>query len=135
MQPSRRRAASVLLLTVALFIGSAAGSAGCARTDLGAPCHLQDVNGAELRPQAGREYLYLGSSECESFACLATPGTPGGYCSQACSGPGASCPSGLVCHKLTLDEPYLGAMKVRLPPDRFSAIFGQLNSSYFCAKP
>jgi hypothetical protein len=28
---------------------------------------------------ARTDYLYLGSSECESFACLATPGFNGGY--------------------------------------------------------
>jgi hypothetical protein len=128
MQPSRRRAASVLLLTVVAL------TFACARSDLGAPCHLQDLNGAELRPQPGREYLYLGSSECESFACLATPGTSGGYCSQPCSGAGASCPSGLTCHQLALDPAYLDAMRQRLSADRFQTLFGQLTSSFFCAK-
>ena len=42
---------------------------GCARTDLGAPCHLQDDKGAEVLPQPGREYVFLGSGECASFAC------------------------------------------------------------------
>ncbi|MFL5419502.1 MAG: adventurous gliding motility lipoprotein CglC [Myxococcales bacterium] len=129
MQPNARRVASVVLSTVAAL------SFACARSDLGAPCHLQDANGAELRPQPGREYLYLGSSECESFACLATPGTSGGYCSQACTSSGASCPSGLTCRQLALDPAYLEVMKERLPPDRFQALFGQLTSSSFCAKP
>ena len=82
-----------------------------------------------------REYLYLGSSECESFACLATPGTSGGYCSQPCSGSGVSCPSGLTCRQLALDPGYLEVMKQRLPADKFQALFGQLSSSSFCAKP
>jgi hypothetical protein len=129
MQPIARRAASVLLLTLAPL------SFACARSDLGAPCHLQDATGAELRTQPGREYLYLGSSECESFACLATPGTSGGYCSQPCSGSGVSCPSGLTCRQLALDPGYLNAMKQRLPADKFQALFGQLTSSSFCAKP
>ena len=55
---------TVVLLTLLLL-------AACARTDLGAPCHVQDAQGAELTPQPGRQYLYLGSSECGSFACLA----------------------------------------------------------------
>src|SRR5437660_10060068 len=93
--------------------------AACARTDLGAPCHLQDPQGAELRPQPGREYLYLGSSECESFACLATPGTQGSYCSQPCSETGGSCPAGLACGQLKLNQDYLDAMTQRLPSDRF----------------
>jgi len=108
--------------------------AACARTDLGAPCHLQDPQGAELRPQPGREYLYLGSSECESFACLATAGSQGGYCSQACSGAGAGCPAGLTCAQLNLDQPYLDAMKQRLPPDKYQQLFGQLGGTFYCVK-
>ena len=109
-------------------------AAGCARTDLGAPCHLQDANGAELRPQPGREYLYLGSSECESFACLATPGTQGSYCSQPCSGTGGSYPAGLACGQLNLNQDYLDAMKQRLPSDRFQQLFGQLGGTFYCLK-
>jgi len=131
MHNGPRRAASVLLWTLAALSLTSA----CARSDLGAPCHLQDAAGAELRPQPGREYLYLGSSECESFACLATPGSAGGYCSQPCSGSGVSCPSGLTCRQLALDPGYLDAMKKRLSADRFEALFGQLSSSSFCAKP
>src|SRR3954464_9054602 len=108
MQPIARRAAFVLLLTLASL------SYACARGDLGAPCHLQDATGAELRPQPGREYLYLGSSECESFACLATPGTSGGYCSQPCSGSGVSCPSGLAFRQPAPGPPYLAVIKQRL---------------------
>jgi hypothetical protein len=114
--------------TVAAFAG------GCARSDVGAPCHLQDAAGAELHPQPGREYLYLGSGECESFACLATPGSQGGYCSQPCSGAGASCPAGLTCQPLTLDSAYLAAMQQRLSRDRFQQLFGQLSGSYYCAR-
>jgi len=106
----------------------------CARTDLGAPCHLQDLNGAELHPQPGREYLYLGSSECESFACLASPGTSGAYCSQPCSGQGASCPAALACGQLSLNQDYLDAMKQRLPPDRYKQLFGQLGGTFYCLK-
>ena len=51
---------TVLLLTVLLL-------AACARTDLGAPCHVQNATGAELDPLPGRQYLYLGSSECASW--------------------------------------------------------------------
>jgi hypothetical protein len=107
---------------------------GCARSDVGAPCHLQDVNGAELRPQPGREYLYLGSSECESFACLATPGAQAGYCSQPCSGPDASCPAAMTCQQLTLNDAYLAAMQTRLGTTRFQQLFGQLSGSYYCAR-
>ena len=106
----------------------------CARTDLGAPCHLLDANGAELQPQLGREYLYLGSSECESFACLASPGASGAYCSQPCSGQGASCPAGLTCGQLNLNQDYLDAMKQRLPPDQYKQLFGQLGGTYYCLK-
>src|SRR5205085_1115655 len=92
----------------------------CARSDLGAPCHLQDATGAELRPQPGREYLYLGSSECESFACLATPGTSGGYCSQPCSGSGVSCPSGLTCRRSAAprEEPNVPEPAIRFDTSR-----------------
>jgi len=110
-----------------------AGSA-CARTDLGAPCHLQDASGAELLPQPGREYLYLGSSECDSFACLAIPSTQGAYCSQACSGEGGSCPAGLTCGQLNLNQDYLDTMKQRLPPGTFQQLFGQLGGTYYCMK-
>ena len=119
---------TVLRLTVLLLAGA------CARTDLGAPCHVQDVNGAEIQPQPGRQYLYLGSSECESFACLATPGFNGGYCSQACAGQGAGCPAGLTCSQLNLSSAYLDAMKQRLPPDKYTQLFGQLNSSWYCVR-
>jgi hypothetical protein len=129
-----RPAGAVLRSTLAIALATAALAGGCARTDLGAPCHLQDVNGAELRPQPGREYLYLGSSECESFACLATPGTQGGYCSQACSGPGGSCPTGLSCGQLNLNQDYLDAMKARLPAARYQQLFGQLGGTFYCLK-
>jgi hypothetical protein len=109
-------------------------AAACARTDLGAPCHVQNAAGAELPPQPGRQYLYLGSSECGSFSCLATPGSQGGYCSQACAGAGAACPAGLTCTQLALNGTYLGSMKARLTPDRYQQLFGQLGSSWYCAR-
>lgn len=122
---------SVALFTLLLGVWAS----GCARTDLGAPCHLQDEAGKELQPQPGREYLYLGSTECNSFACLATSGSGGGYCSQACTGPGASCPSGLTCLALSLNPAYLASLQARLSPDRYAQLFGQLGSSYYCGRP
>lgn len=122
-----RRSTAALVLSLT-FLGA------CARTDLGSPCHLQDAKGAEVKPQPGREYLYLGSSECESFTCLATPGAGGGYCSQSCSGPGGSCPSGLTCAQLSLNDTYLAVMRGRLTPDQFQAQFGQVTSSYYCVR-
>jgi hypothetical protein len=95
---------------------------------------VEDAQGAELTQQPGRQYLYLGSSECQSFACLATPGTGGGYCSQSCAGAGASCPGGMSCAQLALNQQYLETMKARLPPDRFQELFGQLNSSWYCVR-
>jgi hypothetical protein len=109
--------------------------AACARTDLGSPCHLIDPSGAELTPQAGREYLYLGSSECASFACIAPSGANQGYCSQACSGSGGTCPSGLVCSQLAIDASYLAVLKQRLPPAQYEALFGQLGGTFYCVKP
>jgi hypothetical protein len=123
--PALRR---VLLLTVLL-------AAACARTDLGAPCHVEDAAGAELTAQPGRQYLYLGSSECGSFSCLATPGSNGGYCSQSCAGAGAACPAGLACAQLALNDQYLASMKARLPPDRYQQLFGQMGSSWYCVRP
>jgi hypothetical protein len=124
---------SALRTVVRLTLLSLAFS--CARTDLGAPCHLQDALGAEVQPQPGREYLYLGSSECESFACLAARGSSGAYCSQACTGAAAvTCPKGMVCGQLSLSETYLDDMKARLPPARYAQLFGQLNSSWYCVK-
>jgi hypothetical protein len=120
--------------TVALAVVAAIYATGCARTDLGAPCHLLDANGAELQPQPGREYLYLGSSECESFACLASPGSAGPYCSQACSGPGGSCPAGLSCGQLNVNQDYLDTMKQRLPSDLYRQLFGQLSGTYYCLR-
>lgn len=119
---------TVGLLTV-LLLGA------CARTDLGAPCHVEDAAGAELTPQPGRTYLYLGSSECGSFACLATQGSTGGYCSQACSGAGGSCPAGLTCEQLALNQQYLDSMKARLSPAKYQQIFGQMDSTWYCVKP
>ena len=110
-------------------------AAACARTDLGAPCHLIDPSGAELSQQPGREYLFLGSSECASFSCLATPGTPGGYCTQSCAGPSAACAAGLQCGALNIDDAYLATLKARLPPAKFDALFSQLNGTYYCQKP
>jgi hypothetical protein len=118
---------TVSLMTILLL-------AACARTDLGAPCHLENAAGAELQPQPGRTYLYLGSSECGSFACLATPAAQGGYCSQSCAGAGASCPSGLTCAQLALNSQYLDSMKARLTPDRYQQLFGQLGSSWYCVR-
>jgi len=123
--PAIRR---VACLTVAL------AAVACARTDLGSPCHLQDETGAEMTAQPGRDYIYLGSSECASFACIATPGSQGPYCSQACSGAGGSCPSGLTCSQISLSPAYLALMKERLGPDRYNALFGQLNGSWYCVR-
>ena len=106
----------------------------CARTDLGAPCHLIDGQGSELQPQAGREYLFLGSSECASFACLAPQGTTQGYCSQPCAGKDAACPSGLVCAQLAIDASYLATLKARLPPAQYDALFAQLGGTFYCQK-
>jgi hypothetical protein len=119
---------TVALLTLLL-------PAACARTDLGAPCHVQDAAGAELTPQPGRQYLYLGSSECGSFACLATPGSNGGYCSQSCGSASGSCPAGLTCAQLALNPQYLDSVKSRLSPSRYQQLFGQLGSSWYCVRP
>ncbi len=122
--PGLRR---VVLLTV-LLLGA------CARSDLGAPCHVENAAGGEIVPQPGRQYLYLGSGECESFACLATQGASSGYCSQSCSGAGGNCPSGMTCTQLALSQDYLATLKARLPPDRYTQLFGQLGSSYYCLR-
>jgi len=119
---------TVVLLTVLLL-------AACARTDLGAPCHVQDAQGAEISPLPGRQYLYLGSSECGSFSCLATSGSSSGYCSQACTGAGATCPAGLICQQLALNSDYLDTVKARLSPARYQQMFGQLESTWYCVKP
>jgi hypothetical protein len=129
-----RPAGFVARQTLAAVALAMSVAAGCARTDLGAPCHLLDPNGAELQPQPGREYLYLGSSECESFACLASPGSSGAYCSQACSGPGASCPAGLSCGQLNVNQDYLDTMKIRLSVDLYHQLFGQLGGTYYCLR-
>lgn len=106
----------------------------CARTDLGSTCHLQDAAGAEITPQPGREYLYLGSSECGSFACLATSASGAPYCSQPCASPGASCPAGLTCASLSLSTGYLAAMQRRLSAQEYQALFGQLGSTFYCVR-
>lgn len=118
---------TVLLLTVLL-------PGACARTDLGAPCHVEDAQGGEVSALPGRQYLYLGSSECQSFACLATPGAGGGYCSQPCAGAGGSCPNAMKCTQLAISEQYVSTMKSRLPPQRFQQLFGQLGSSWYCVR-
>lgn len=118
---------TVVLLTILL--------AACARTDLGAPCHVESVQGGEIIPLPGRQYLYLGSSECDSFACLATTGSSGGYCSQACGGQGSSCPAGLSCTQLSLNQQYLDTMKSRLTAQQYQQMFGQLASSWYCVRP
>jgi len=119
---------TVLLLTVLAL-------AACARSDLSAPCHLEDAQGAELPQQPGRQYVFLGSSECDSFACLGTVGSSGGYCSQACGGPSGSCPAGMACTQLALNQQYLDVMKARLPAQRYQQMFGQLGSSWYCLRP
>ena len=119
---------TVLGLTVLLLAGA------CARSDVGSPCHVQDLQGAEITPQPGRQYLYLGSGECETFACLATSGYASGYCSQPCAGQGASCPGGMSCSQLNTSKEYLDAMKARLPADRYNALFGQITSTWYCVK-
>jgi len=116
-----------VLLTVLLV-------AACARNDLGASCHVENAAGGELIPQPGRQYLYLGSSECDSFACLATQGANSGFCSQPCGGSGGSCPSGFACAQLALNQDYLSTMKARLPPDQYQQLFGQLGSTWYCSR-
>ena len=118
----------MVVLSTLLLLGA------CARTDVGAPCHLENAQGAELTQQPGRQYLYLGSSECQSFACLGTASSGGGYCSQACSGSGGSCPSGLTCAQLALNQQYLDSMKARLSPDRYQQMFGQMGSTWYCVR-
>src|SRR5258708_17856622 len=44
LSPAMNKLLALLLVT----------AAGCARTDLGAPCHLLDAAGAEIVPLAGR---------------------------------------------------------------------------------
>jgi len=119
---------SKLLCVICLMLAAA-----CAKTDAGAACNLQDGNGANLTAVPGRQYLFLGSSECQSFACLST-GSGAAYCSQACSGAGASCPSGLVCQELAIDQEYLATVQSRLTPAQFQQTFGQMTSSFYCVR-
>lgn len=107
--------------------------AACAKTDAGASCTLQDANGANITPVPGRQYLFLGSSECQSFACLST-GNGSPYCSQACTGVGSSCPSGLSCQELAIDQEYLATIQSRLTPEQFQQMFGQMASSFYCVR-
>ncbi|HEX4382470.1 MAG TPA: hypothetical protein VH083_05965 [Myxococcales bacterium] len=107
--------------------------AACAKTDAGAACSLQDGNGANLTAVPGRQYLFLGSSECQSFACLST-GSGAAYCSQACTGDGASCPAGLVCQELAIDQEYLATVQARITPEQFQQTFGQMTSSFYCVR-
>jgi hypothetical protein len=55
--------------------------------------------------------------------------------SQACTGAGSSCPSGLVCQQLAIDQQYLDTIQSRLTPAQFQQMFGQLGSSFYCVKP
>jgi len=82
-------------------------------SDLGAPCHVENAAGAELIPLPGRQYLYLGRASATASPCLATQGSTGGYCSQSCSGQGGSCPSGMSCTQLAVNQQYLDTMKAR----------------------
>jgi hypothetical protein len=107
--------------------------AACAKTDAGASCHLQDANGAELTPQPGRQYLYLGSADCQSFACLSTGTQAGTYCTQACNA-NNGCPSGMTCQVLAIDQEYLATIQARLTPEQFQKLFGQMQSSSYCVR-
>jgi hypothetical protein len=109
-------------------------AAACAKTDLGSACHLQDVNGGALTPQPGRQYLYLGSTDCQSFACLSTGTSAGTYCSQPCGGAGGSCPNGMTCQELALDQLYLTTIQGRMTPQQFQQMFGQMQSSFYCVQ-
>src|SRR5256712_13451204 len=65
----------VVLLTVLAL-------AACARTDLGAPCQVENGAGAQGGRLPARQYPYLGASEGESFACPALQGPSAGHPSQ-----------------------------------------------------
>jgi hypothetical protein len=118
---------TVILSTILLL-------AACAKTDAGSACHLQDPSGAEILPQPGRQYLFLGSTDCQSFACLANGATGGSYCTEACSGAGASCPSGMTCQQLAIDQEYMSTVQPRLSPEQFQQLFGQMQSSFYCMR-
>jgi hypothetical protein len=107
--------------------------AACAKTDTGSPCSLQDATGANITAVPGRQYLFLGSSACQSFACLST-GSGQPYCSEACAGTGSSCPAGLVCQELAIDQEYLATVQARLTPAQFQQLFGQMTSSFYCVR-
>ena len=107
--------------------------AACAKTDAGASCQLQDATGANLTPVPGRQYLFLGSSVCQSFACIATDSN-GAYCSQACTGIGSSCPAGLACQELVIDQQYLATVQTRVPAAQFQQLFGQMGGSFYCIR-
>jgi hypothetical protein len=108
--------------------------AACAKTDLGSACHLQDANGGALTPQPGRQYLYLGSTDCQSFACLSTGSASGMYCSQPCNSTGGGCPSGMTCQELALDQEYLATIQTRMTPQQYQQLFGQMQSSFYCVQ-
>lgn len=111
---------------------AALAAAGCSKTDLGSPCHLIGPGGAEVTPAPGREYLFLGSAECENFVCTSTGGP--GYCSTPCSGPGDACGGGLTCGSLAIDAAYLDAMRARMTPAQFAATFGGMQGAFYCVR-
>ena len=147
-----------LFLSLVLFLGCSAPS------ELGQECRLvkrdldggrQYITNAEIESGASKDFISLGSLDCEDLICVRSTGdarvggpneSARGYCSKACN-IGSACPSysrevdsnpktRLICRPLLLDAETLRALCNGSEADRAKCqtYFGGATSSDFCAR-
>lgn len=129
-------------------------------TDLNADCVLIKKCGdggvcsfteEEMQEATGtsKDFISFGSTDCDDLTCVRDSSFPKGtnltkpahgYCSKACAGEGASCPSDTVqhekqnplhCRPLLLDPSVLAAIK---DDPVAAAQLGNVTAPYFCAR-
>lgn len=147
-----------------VLAGLAVGAlvAGCRPiTDLNADCVLIkkcDGDGGvcnfterEMQEKTGssKDFISFGSTDCDDLTCVRDSSFPKdpdldkpahGYCSKACAGEGASCPSDtekhekdvpLHCRPLLLDAETLAAIK---SDPVLGPMIGNVTAPFFCAR-
>lgn len=124
-----------LLWALMLFLLAPA----CARTDLGASCHLLSSTNTEVLPTPRQNIVQSGNGECQQFACVSFDGAAA-MCSQPCAHLGDGCGNGYRCRSTVLEPQLMEALRARTQGtdlnhdgvDDYDALTAGLTDSLFC---
>ena len=138
-----------LLIMAVGMAGVSLGLVGCGQNDLGVSCVLKrpvddgqggvTVEDFIVDASEVTDFVSTGPG-CDDFHCVDSryEGTRNTYCSKRCNAD-VECRGGvddrLVCREMVLDSDFINQLKTQLGEEEFRRLFGDIQTSRFCALP